>query len=102
MTIRKVNAKGDFKVLPVRHLSARVPWHDDKWNGKTCRNVLDNSFCRILKLIDDEKDPIREPSNQTIDDSNFPPCVAEKGTFLSPRDRYWRLATALLFKMSRA
>ncbi|MGH9971495.1 MAG: AAA family ATPase [Pyrinomonadaceae bacterium] len=91
MTVRKVNAKGDFKVLPVRHLSARVPWHDDKWNGKTCCNVLDNSFCRILKLIDDEKDPVREPSSQTIDDSNFPPCVAEKGTFLSPNEYTRRL-----------
>ena len=86
MAVRKINAKGDFKVLPVRHLSARVPWHDNKWNGSTCCNVLDNSFCRILKLIDQEKDPVREPSNTKIEESNFPPCVAEKGTFLSPNE----------------
>lgn len=86
MAVIKVNPKGGGKVLPVRHLSARVPWHDNKWNGKTCSNVLDNSFCRILPLVDAKKDPEREPSNQVIDDSNFPPCLAEKGTFLSPKE----------------
>ena len=39
-----------------------------------------------MKLIDQEKDPVREPSNTKIDESNFPPCVAEKGTFLSPNE----------------
>ena len=86
MAIIKVNPKGNLKVLPVRHLSARVPWHDNKWNGKTCCNVLDNSFCRILPLVDEKKDPEREPSNQIIEDTNFPPCISEKGTFLSPRE----------------
>jgi hypothetical protein len=82
----KVNAKGDFKALPVRHLSARVPWHDNKWNGKTCCDVLDNSFCRILPLVDKKKDPDRESSDKTIDEGNFPPCISEKGTFLSPNE----------------
>lgn len=72
------------KVLPVKHLSARVPWHDNRWNGFTCRNVLDNSFCRILKRIDAEKVPDTEPCNTRIPDGAFPPCVHEKGTFLSP------------------
>ncbi len=73
-----------MKTLPVRHLSARVPWHDNKWNGCTCKNVLDNSFCRILPRIDGRKDPDKEKSNITIDETNCPPCVSEKGTFLSP------------------
>ena len=74
------------KTLPTKHLSARVPWHDNKWNGKTCCNVLDNSFCRILPRIDDTKDPDKEPSNSVISEDNFPPCIAEKGTFLSPHE----------------
>jgi ATP-dependent exoDNAse (exonuclease V) alpha subunit len=86
MAVIKVKAKGDFKVLPIRHLSARVPWHDNKWNGKTCCDVLDNSFCRILPLVDKEKKPGREPSDELITDTNFPPCLAEKGTFLSPNE----------------
>ena len=73
-----------MKTLPIRHLSARVPWHDNKWNGCTCKDVLDNSFCRILPRIDGSKDPDTEPSNVVIDESNCPPCVSEKGTFLSP------------------
>jgi hypothetical protein len=43
MAVRKINAKGDFEVLPVRHLSARVPWHDNKWNGSIVV-MLENSF----------------------------------------------------------
>jgi len=70
--------------LPIRHLSARVPWHDNKWNGKTCCNVLDNSFCRILPKIDTEKKPDSEPTDRLIDESYAPPCLAEKGTFCSP------------------
>lgn len=73
------------KTLPIKHLSARVPWHDNKWNGKTCCSVLDNSFCRILPKIDATKKPESEPSDQEITDEFFPPCVSEKGTFLSPQ-----------------
>ena len=70
--------------LPIRHISARVPWHDNKWNGTNCCNVLDNSFCRILPLIDSKKDAANEMDNELIDEKNMPPCVSEKGTFLSP------------------
>lgn len=70
--------------LPIKHISARVPWHDNKWNGKTCCNVLDNSFCRILPRVDSSKDPDKEKSDVTISEENFPPCISEKGTFLSP------------------
>jgi hypothetical protein len=72
------------KTLPIKHLSARVPWHDQKWNGKSCCNVLDNSFCRILKKIDSTKNPDEEPSNKEIGEDFLPPCVTEKGDFLSP------------------
>ncbi|MFM2385819.1 MAG: hypothetical protein RL660_576 [Bacteroidota bacterium] len=72
--------------LPIKHISARVPWHDNKWNGNTCCNVLDNSFCRILARIDATKDPNSELSDKVISENNFPPCIAEKGTFLSPNE----------------
>jgi len=70
--------------LPTKHLSARVPWHDNYWNGTFCCNVLDNSFCRILPRIDSNKNPDNESNGQKISETNFPPCIAEKGTFLSP------------------
>lgn len=72
------------KTLPIKHISARVPWHDNRWNGKTCCDVLDNSFCRILPRIDSLKDSDNEACNIVINDENFPPCISEKGTFLSP------------------
>lgn len=85
MKIIKVIANNQ-KVLPTRHLSIRVPWHDNKWNGTTCRKVLDNSFCRILPLVDQKKDPDKEPCNAIINDSNLPPCISERGSFLSPNE----------------
>lgn len=82
------------KTLPIKHLSARVPWHDNKWNGKTCCNVLDNSFCRILPLIDATKKPETELSDSLITEENFPPCISEKGTFLSPNSYTRKLTHA--------
>ncbi len=74
--------------LPTKHLSARVPWHDNQWNGTICNNVVDNAFCRILKAVDQKKDPEKEQvkSNCQIDENNLPPCVSEKGTYLSPNE----------------
>jgi hypothetical protein len=80
------------KTLPIKHLSARVPWHDQKWNGKSCCNVLDNSFCRILKKIDATKNPDEEPSNKEIGEDFKPPCVTEKGDFLSPNSYVRKVA----------
>ncbi len=74
------------KMLPTKHLSARVPWHDSKWNGTICCNVLDNSFCRILPRVDGLKDEANEKPDELINDGNHPPCMSEKGTFLSPHE----------------
>jgi energy-coupling factor transporter ATP-binding protein EcfA2 len=71
-------------VLPVKHLSARVPWHDNKWNGTFCCNTLDNSFCRILPRVDDTKDSKKENDGKSFNESNMPPCMEEGGAFLSP------------------
>ncbi|MBR8535113.1 AAA family ATPase [Carboxylicivirga sediminis] len=29
----------------VKHISARLAWHADGWNGKICRNPLSNTYC---------------------------------------------------------
>jgi ATP-dependent exoDNAse (exonuclease V) alpha subunit len=70
--------------LPMKHLSARVPWHDNKWNGTYCCNALDNSFCRILPRIDDVKIPENEEDGKPLGETNMPPCLEEGGAFLSP------------------
>lgn len=73
--------------LPIKHLSARVPWHDRKWDGTVCDNPRDNSFCRVLPMIDAEKNVELECSNcqkKFNDMDTLPPCASEKGSFLSP------------------
>jgi len=60
------------KILPVKPLSARVPWHDNKWSGTFCRNVLDNSFCRILPRIDSNKNPELEKDGEQFNENNTP------------------------------
>jgi len=70
--------------LPIKNLSARVPWHDNKWNGTFCCNSLDNSFCRILPRVDGMKDSKKETDGNAFDESNLPPCMEEGGAFLSP------------------
>ena len=73
--------------LPVKHLSARVPWHDRKWDGSVCDNPQDNSFCRVLPMIDIDKNVEFECSNcqkKFCDLDTLPPCASEKGSFLSP------------------
>ena len=29
----------------VKHISARLAWHDDGWNGKICKDPLANTYC---------------------------------------------------------
>ena len=33
----------------LKHLSIRVPWHDNAWNGSICNNPKANGACLILK-----------------------------------------------------
>ena len=73
------------QVLPIKHLSVRVPWHDTNWNGCVCKNVVDNSFCRILKQIDLKKEPDDEKKHEgdRFSENYLPPCEDENGAFLS-------------------
>ena len=34
--------------LPLRHLSIRVPWHDNKWDGTVCSHAKANASCLVL------------------------------------------------------
>jgi ATP-dependent exoDNAse (exonuclease V) alpha subunit len=80
-----------MKIMPTKHLSTRVPWHDRIWDGSICENVIDNSFCRILPNIDEHKTPDKEvvfssrPISE-LDTKFWPPCMSERGTFLSKHE----------------
>ena len=45
---------------PIKHISIRVPWHDNKWNGTICKNPSENSYCLTLARIYEEKDADEE------------------------------------------
>jgi ATP-dependent exoDNAse (exonuclease V) alpha subunit len=85
--------------LPLRHISIRVPWHDNGWNGTVCKAPKLNGACLVLKRIADERDDESEEkvAGRRIDQLDqekrqFPACVAERGFFMSPNP-YVRIAT---------
>ena len=81
---------GNKNVGYVQHLSVRVPWHDAGWDGSVCRDPLSNSSCILLKNIGEKREDFFEvgrAGEQIAElEPNSIPCVAERSTFLSPRD----------------
>ena len=75
--------------LPLQHISIRVPWHDNKWNGKVCKNPMGNSSCLVLSRIGEKRDDIFEMEQAGKEWGNdgvkLPACAAERGAFMSDR-----------------
>lgn len=76
------------------HLTIRVAWHDNRWNGTVCRAPSANAFCLALERIrnaprDDAKENqlANTPWGQLRFD-DLPPCAAESGAFMTPTE--WR------------
>lgn len=74
--------------FPLQHISVRVPWHDNLWNGTVCLNPARNTSCLKLKNIADAKNeaaelPIAGQSLKVLDQSDFPPCATERGAFMA-------------------
>jgi len=77
------------RTLPTRHLSIRVPWHDSGWAGTVCAQPLANTACLALVNIGTKRDDAHEQTCagqriDQLDESQWPPCVEERATFLSP------------------
>ena len=78
------------------HLTIRVAWHDNQWDGTICRAPSRNSFCIALDRIreaprdDDNEDRLAGKSWAELSDSDLPPCAAEGGETASglPQDRF--------------
>lgn len=73
---------------PLRHLSIRVPWHDNAWNGTICSNPRDNGACLVLKNCSQNRDDELESnlagkSIKGLNEDQYPTCVYERGTFMS-------------------
>lgn len=89
------NTDGSRK-LPLRHISVRVPWHDDSWNGCICKRPKANTACGALARIREAEPP---PCKSNKDDlpaeqrminklnpgkGQWPPCIDERVTFMAP------------------
>ncbi|HOS88855.1 MAG TPA: AAA family ATPase [bacterium] len=73
---------------PFKHLSVRVPWHDNQWDGSICKNPKDNSSCLVLKEIYEKKDENKETflagkSIKDLEENEFPACIRDRGFFMS-------------------
>jgi len=75
--------------LPLKHLSIRVPWHDNGWNGTVCRDPKGNASCLVLDRIRETRDDEEEieMAGELLSElpiEKWPVCVDERGTFMSP------------------
>lgn len=73
----------------LKHLSVRVPWHDTIWNGCICANPNTNGACLVLKNCalnrnDEQETQLAGQSLESLEESQFPVCIGERGTFMAP------------------
>lgn len=76
------------RALPTQHITVRVPWHDQRWNGTLCKDPCANTSCMVLPRIgtgrnDAFEQTCRGQSLQGIEEESLPPCVDEHGTFMA-------------------
>ena len=86
---------------PLRHISIRVPWHDDHWSGTVCSDPHLNESCLRLTRISSHRgnsrhtnqcEPVSGLSIKDLEHENWPCCVAERGMFMAPFE-YTKVAT---------
>ena len=74
-----------------RHISLRVPWHDNGWNGCVCSYPRENQSCLRLKNIYENRDDKLEEEFCECELCNLEcvaqiPCMREGGAFMSPEE----------------
>lgn len=74
--------------LPTQHITVRVPWHDQRWNGTLCKDPCANTSCMVLPRVGTGRNDVfeQECAGQSLEDlaeCNLPPCVDEHGTFMA-------------------
>lgn len=71
-----------------QHISLRVPWHDNGWNGNVCSCPKDNQSCLRLRNIYENKNDILEEENHDCSMCQLEcidkiPCIREGGAIMS-------------------
>ncbi|TCD28643.1 hypothetical protein EZ456_04435 [Pedobacter psychrodurus] len=72
----------------IKHLSIRIAWHDNAWNGKICLHPSQNTYCihlpRILKEKKDQLEDLHANNDwASLPEGFLPPCQAEGGAFMN-------------------
>lgn len=72
----------------MRHLTVRVAWHDNQWNGAICTAPSRNSSCIALERIRRERKDTRENALAgrawgELAPGDLPPCIEESGGFMN-------------------
>lgn len=73
----------------MRHLTARVAWHDSRWSGRVCDRPAENSFCTDLDRVRAGRDDEHEAAHcgvswAELGPAKLPPCAQEGSGFMSP------------------
>lgn len=73
----------------LKHLSVRVPWHDNGWNGSVCNNPKANGACLILKNCalnrnDEQEQLLAGQLLSNLTEEQYPVCIGERATFMAP------------------
>ena len=76
----------------MQHLTIRVAWHDNRWNGRICDAPSLNGYCLALDRIRKDRDDAKEDRLagrpwRSLKRGEMPPCMAESGGFMS--DNEW-------------
>lgn len=72
----------------LKHLSVRVPWHDNGWNGSVCNNPKANGACLILKNCalnrnDEQEQSLAGQLLSNLTEEQYPVCIGERATFMA-------------------
>ena len=72
----------------MRHLTIRVAWHDNQWNGAICRAPSHNYNCMAIARIRDSRQDAREDAQAgrawgALPERELPPCMEESGGFMN-------------------
>ena len=77
--------------LPMAHLSIRVPWNDQSWEGRVCKEPGKNNSCTVLKNVygkkktEIEEEDAGRPWSELVK-GRVPPCALECGGFMRTAD----------------
>lgn len=69
----------DTYKIPLKHITLRVAWHDNKWNGTICKDPENNTYCNGFHSLLSER--IRKRKDESLVDE-----IANKGKALKDID----------------